>query len=407
MNNLNINELKNIVSYIIDNNRVLQEQNKKRTAIEVVGESGIGKTSSIIQIAEERGMDIEKLNLAQIEELGDLIGYPLKEFHLCSPEGKCIWVPDNLLDNYAKLGYNIIEGVDARMSYAPPAWLPKETNDNGGILILDDWNRADQRFIQAVMELLDRGQYISWSLPPNWTICLTANPDTGDYNVSSIDNAQRTRFISFDLDFDKDIWAQWAEAEGIDGRCINFVLMYPEVLKKEGDVQTVNARSLVTFFNTISGFKNFNDSDTLYKIMLIAKGCFSSKENIVGNLFTMFINNKLDKLIQPEEMLFGEWKSVAKEIESTVFSGENNSYRADIGATITTRFINFVQNYFDTDTKADTSVVVNRVIEIVEHDKTLLAEDLVFNMIRNLVGKYPTRTNKLLMNPKIMKKVVG
>lgn len=407
MNSLNIKELKDIVSYVIDNNNKLQEENKKRTAIEVVGESGIGKTSAVIQIAQERDMDIVKLNLAQIEELGDLIGYPLKEFHLCSPEGKCLWVADNLLDNYAKLGYNIIEGVDARMSYAPPAWLPKTVNPNGGILILDDWNRADQRFIQAVMELLDRGQYISWALPPNWTICLTANPENGDYNVSSIDNAQRTRFISFDLEFDRKVWAQWAETENIDGRCINFVLMYPEVLKKEGNVQTVNARSLVTFFNTISGIKDFNSDEGLYKIMLISKGCFSSKENIVGNLFTMFINNKLDKLIQPDEMLFGDWKKVSKEIEDCVFSGENDTYRADIGSTITTRFINFVEHYFESDKNSNTQVVVDRVLDIVNNDKTLLAEDLIFSMIRNLVGKYPTRTNKLLMNPKIMQKVIG
>ncbi len=405
MNSVNIKELKDITKYIIDNNNKLRESGKKTTAIEIVGESGIGKTSSVIQIAKEGNMDVVKLNLAQIEELGDLIGFPLKEFHICAPDGKCLWVAENILENYINLGYTIVEGTEARMSYAPPAWLPKNENPNGGILILDDWNRADQRFIQAVMELLDRGQYISWSLPENWTILLTANPDTGDYNVSSIDNAQRTRYISFDLVFDKDIWAEWAEQENIDGRCINFVLMYPEILKKEGNVQTVNARSLVTFFNTISGIKNFSDADSLIKILLISKGCFSSKENIVGNLFTMFINNKLDKLIQPDEMLFNNWDEVSRDIENCVFS--NQEYRADIAATITTRFINYTQNYFDNDPKADSSIVNNRILDIVNHDKTLLAEDLIFNLIRNLVGRYPQRTNKLLMNPKIMKKIVN
>lgn len=407
MSKLNIEELKAIVSYIVDNNAVLLEQGKKTTAIEIKGESGIGKTSAVIQLAKERGMDIVKLNLAQLEELGDLIGYPLKQFHVCSKENECIWIPETLLENYVSLGYSIVEGAESRMSYAPPAWLPKDMNPNGGILILDDWNRADQRFIQAVMELLDRGEYISWSLPKNWTICLTANPDNGDYNVQSLDNAQKTRYISFDLDFDREVWAKWAETENIDGRCINFVLMYPEVLKKEGDVQTVNARSLVTFFNTISGIKDFNSADGLYKILLISKGCFSSKEDIVGNLFTMFINNKLDKLIQPDEMLFGDWKKTSKEIADAVFSGENGSYRADIGATITTRFINFINYYFETEDGAKSQVVVNRVLEIVENEITLLAEDLIFNMIRNLVGKYPTRTNKLLQNPKIMKKIIG
>lgn len=405
--NLNINELKNIVSYIIDNNNTLRNEGKKTTAIEVIGESGIGKTSSIIQIAKERGMDVVKLNMTQIEELGDLIGFPLKEFHICSDRGDCIWVAEDLLENYIKLGYTIVEKADVRMSYAPPSWLPKSENPNGGILLLDDFNRADQRFIQATMELIDRGEYISWSLPENWTILLSSNPDGGDYNVSSLDNAQKTRYISFELGFDKDTWAEWAEKEKINGVCINFALQYPEIFKKEGSVQTVNPRSLVTFFNTISGLKDFDSADSLYKIMLIAKGCFTSKENVVGNLFTMFINNRLHQLIQPEDMLFDKWDTVSKKLDKCIYSGENGSYRADIGATLTTRFINYIQNYFDTDKDADTTVVCNRILEIINNDKTLLAEDLVFNLIRNLVGKYPTRTNKLLMNPKVMQKIIG
>ena len=47
-----------------------------------------------------------------------------------------------------------------------------------------------------------------------------------------MDNAQKTRYISFELGFDKDVWARWAEKEGIDGRFINFVLSYPEIMKR-------------------------------------------------------------------------------------------------------------------------------------------------------------------------------
>lgn len=159
------------------------------------------------------------------------------------------------------------------------------------------------RFIQATMELVDRGEYISWSLPPNCTIILTSNPDNGDYNVNSMDNAQKTRYISFELGFDKDVWARWAEKEGIDGRFINFVLSYPEIMKKEGGVQKVNPRSLVTFANTISGFKDWSDTNTLGLILNIAQGCFTSEENVIGNLFTTFIANKLDKLMDPDAML--------------------------------------------------------------------------------------------------------
>ena len=48
--NLNIDELQDFVGHIITNNRHLQAQGKKPVAIEVVGESGIGKTNSIMDM---------------------------------------------------------------------------------------------------------------------------------------------------------------------------------------------------------------------------------------------------------------------------------------------------------------------------------------------------------------------
>ena len=80
--NLNVDDLNGFMKHIISNNRFLQEQGKLPVAVEVLGESGIGKTSTVKQIAETHGMDFVKLNLAQIEELGDLVGFPIREFQM-------------------------------------------------------------------------------------------------------------------------------------------------------------------------------------------------------------------------------------------------------------------------------------------------------------------------------------
>ena len=80
--NLNVTELKGFVNHIIKNNRYLQENNKSPVSIEVVGESGIGKTSTIVELAEENKLKFVKLNLAQIEELGDLVGFPVRQFQM-------------------------------------------------------------------------------------------------------------------------------------------------------------------------------------------------------------------------------------------------------------------------------------------------------------------------------------
>ena len=331
-----------------------------------------------------------------------LIGFPIKEYEVCKND-TCYWVPKDLLDSYIKSEYEVTGAH--RMNYAKPMWLPTEENENGGILILDDYNRADPRFLTATMELIDRGQFLSWSLPPNWTIVLTSNPDNGDYNVNSLDNAQKTRYISFDLDFDVNVWARWAEEEGIDSRGINFVLSYPEILKKEGGVQKINPRSLVTFFNTISGFSNFADTKTLALILNISKGCFTSNDNVVGNLFTMFIANKLDKLVTPEEMVTKNWAQLKPQIESMVYDKEH--YRADIASILTTRLMNYTNILFEKK-GGNTDQVVTRILELIDekNEKLLLSEDLIFNLIKTLSIKHPTRVKKLLTNPKIIKKLL-
>ena len=80
---LNVKEAKQFLKHIIDNNRYLQKQNKPPVAVEVVGDSGIGKTSTIVQLANELDLNFVKLNLAKIEELGDLVGFPIRQFEVC------------------------------------------------------------------------------------------------------------------------------------------------------------------------------------------------------------------------------------------------------------------------------------------------------------------------------------
>ena len=399
---MNLAEATDLLEFIIKQNYNLASENKKTTAIEFIGESGIGKTSALLDIAKKLDMYCVKLNLAQIEELGDLIGYPIKEYYMCSPEGECEWIASDVLEHYISAGYKLHEN-QSRMSYALPSWVPREENPNGTLLLLDDFNRADPRMIQATMELIDRGQYVSWSLPPKTTIVLSSNPDNGDYSVSTLDNAQKTRYMSFSVDFDIEVWAKWAEFEGLDSRTINFALSNPEIFKKQGGVQTVNARSYTTFANTIAGFKDFSTRETLSKILNIASGCFTNENNTVGTLFTAFIANKLDKLTSPKEMLMTGWDTLKVELQNCLYDG--NNYRADIANVLSTRFLNYVEFYFD-QPNCKSDVVIKRMLDFIDSDVVLLSEDLIFHLVKNLTTKYPQRTNKLLMNPKVISKLL-
>jgi hypothetical protein len=377
---INPNELKDFLNHIISNNRHLQENGKGPVAVEVIGESGIGKTSSIVQLAEELDLNFVKLNLAQIEEIGDLVGFPIRQFEVT--DGATVkYVDESALEDVRTEGYKTT-GKN-RMSYCPPEWIANKAN--GGILLLDDWNRADSRFIQAVMELIDRQQYISWTLPKDWHIILTANPDNGDYLVNSIDNAQKTRFISVNLKFDMECWGKWAENSDIDGRCINFMLMNPELINKE-----VNSRSAVMFFNSISSIKSFEDSLPL--IQMIGEGSVGSE---FSSMFTMFINNKLDKIISPQNIMDQDEKYVLGTLKSII--GDDDKYRADIAATISTRLVNYLERYA-TDNKVE-KVTIERIKALVKSD--IFTKDIMFNMVKGIYNANTKKYQMMLMDKEL------
>jgi len=63
---LTADQVKEVFGYIVDNNKRLAEEGKTPIAIGLEGESGIGKTSTLRQLAHEKGMEFLKLNLSQI-----------------------------------------------------------------------------------------------------------------------------------------------------------------------------------------------------------------------------------------------------------------------------------------------------------------------------------------------------
>ena len=134
---LNIDEVKNFMQHMVKNNQHIQAQGKVPVAVNVEGEAGLGKTSSILQLAKELSMSVIKLNLSQIEELGDLVGFPFKEFEVENKDGKKKWVQESLLDTYIKGGFRPTS--QSRMSHASPEWI--QGQGEGGFLILDDYTR--------------------------------------------------------------------------------------------------------------------------------------------------------------------------------------------------------------------------------------------------------------------------
>ena len=348
-----------------------------------------------------------KLSLSQLEEVGDLCGYPMKEVLLQykAKDGttKSKWWPESLLSTIDKPG--IIVTNHTRMGYAAPSWLPREENPNGCILLLDDYTRANSLFMQATMELINTAGYISWTLPKNTTVCLTSNPDDGEFSVTSLDNAQKTRFVNFNLKLNVKDWASWAEANHIDGRAINFCLLYgDEIFKKHNGVQTINPRAYTTFCKAIKGIDSWDDENSLALILNISKGCFlNDKDNVVGTLFTTFIAQKLDKLVQPEDMLKQKWETVEPKIYNCVY--DNGRLKTEIASILAIRFLNYTM-YYLSQKGVKESLVEDRLIDFIDNPRKLFSDDLLFHTIKTVIAKYPAKTTRLMLNSKIRNKII-
>ena len=63
-------------------------------------------------------------------------------------------------------------------------------------------NLSTPAIINALYDIIYQQEYISWKLPSNTHIFLSANPDNGQYSVTSIDEAAASRMVTFNIKFD-------------------------------------------------------------------------------------------------------------------------------------------------------------------------------------------------------------
>jgi hypothetical protein len=380
---LNSEELKDFLKHIVFNNRALQAKKMIPVAVNIEGDSGVGKTSCILQLAKELGLHMVRLNLAEIEELGDLVGFPIKEFEV-TKDGVSKWVTEATIPQYINQSYK--PTGESKMSHAAPDFI--HGVQKGGILLLDDYTRADSRFMQATMTLIETQEYMSWKLPEDWHIILTTNPDNGHYNVTSLDGAQKTRFATVHYKFDVEVWARWAEKQDVDTRCINFLLMHPELITRD-----VNPRSVMTFFNSISSIPDFEKA--LGLIQMIGEGSVGPEFAI---MFNTFINNRLDRLISPKEMLLNPNENyIIGEVRKA--TGTGSTFRADIGSTLVTRLINYTTIY--SDNNPIEQPIIDRLIKL-STDADTFTDDLKYLIVKKVFNHNKQKFQKMMNNTQVM-----
>jgi hypothetical protein len=350
---VNATELLAFIQHVLQTNLALEAQGKRKTPICIWGRHGIGKTEIVESLALRNGHQLVYIAPAQFEEMGDLVGMPAIEA--------------------------------GRTVFRAPSWVP--TMPGPGILLIDDVNRADERILRGIMQLLQNHELISWKLPPQWQIILTANPDGGDYSVTPMDDAMLTRMLHITLEFEAKAWVKWAEQNEVDPRGINFVLLYPEIITG----QRTTPRTLVQFFEAIKPIVDL--SANLGLVRMLADSCLDEQ---TASAFISFVNHNLGELISPETICN------ARDFEKEVLLpfqkvALKQPIRVDIIAALCTRLVNFLLN----QTKSISSNQLNNLKSFIKID--FIPNDLRFAMVQELIGSGNTGLKGLLADAELGK----
>ncbi len=94
----------------------------------------------------------------------------------------------------------------------PPLFLPRNNmaNGKGGIIFLDEANRASKRVLDALMNFLQDGRIGEYNLPTKWIIVAAGNRPQ-EATVTELDFAMTSRLDLVNFNPNPEDWAEWAK----------------------------------------------------------------------------------------------------------------------------------------------------------------------------------------------------
>lgn len=169
------------------------------------GSRGIGKTQQLKGYTYDRDIGLRVLQPAHLTTGADLVGIPF------------------------------IDPETRKTIYALPERLPKPDDEDvakGGILFIDEINRANLEVLQGLMEVIGEGTIgqSGWELPHGWMVVAAANPNQAGYDVNSMDDAMVGRMLHYAPGFNTATWARWARETGLSSKVVDFVLQNPDLV---------------------------------------------------------------------------------------------------------------------------------------------------------------------------------
>lgn len=158
----------------------------------VWGNPGVGKSSLVAQIAEQKEMKFIDLRLSLLDPT-DLRGIPFFN----EEQKKAVW--------------------------AKPEFLPDETSQEFGILFLDEINSAPPTIQAAAYQLILDRKIGEYTLPKNYSIIAAGNYESDRGVTYRMPTPLANRFVHLNFDIDFESWKLWAYKANIDKRIISYL----------------------------------------------------------------------------------------------------------------------------------------------------------------------------------------
>ena len=192
--------------------KVIDKLIDRQLPVFIWGAPGIGKSSIVKQIAEEKEMLFIDLRLSLLDPT-DLKGIPF--FNAETKEG--VW--------------------------AKPSFLPSKEGSRG-ILFLDEINTAPPAVQASAYQLILDRRVGEYELPDGWSIVAAGNRENDRGVVYKMPPPLANRFVHFEMEVDFNDWKAWAYAAKIESAIIAY-LAYDKSMLFTFDA-TSNEKSFAT-----------------------------------------------------------------------------------------------------------------------------------------------------------------
>ena len=115
-------------------------------------------------------------------------------------------------------------------------------------------------------------------------------------------------------------------------------------------------------------------------------------------LFTMFINNKLDKMISPEDILTHKSEEYVLNTLKGII-GKDKKYRADLASILSTRLINY-SLFYSKNNKIE-KPLIDRLALLMNEE--LFAVDLKYNIVKSIYTGNQSAFKLLMLDKTLIK----